>query len=355
MKVAEDALLEVDNLRTQFDTPGGLLTAVDGVSFSLPKGRSLGVVGESGSGKSVMSRSIMRLLPKANIHTEGTVRFKSKNLMELAPRDLRKLWGPEMAMIFQDPLGSLNPVVKVGKQVAEGLRVHSGFSKKEARSEALKLLREVGISEPERRLDEYPHQFSGGMRQRIVIAIALACRPDLLIADEPTTALDVTVQAQILDLIEEQRNQRNMSLILVTHDLGVVAGRTDEIMVMYAARVVERAPTKVLFANMRMPYTEALLESIPKLERPSHSHLLSIPGQPPNMVDAPRGCKFASRCKYVQDRCVEEEPELISAGTPGHLYRCFFPVGSSESADALARNMANGKVDESGSRVHIRT
>jgi|TARA_B110000438_G_scaffold122135_1_gene119269 peptide/nickel transport system ATP-binding protein len=355
MKADEDALLEVDNLRTQFDTPGGLLTAVDGVSFSLPKGRSLGVVGESGSGKSVMSRSIMRLLPKANIHTEGTVRFKSKNLMELAPRDLRKLWGPEMAMIFQDPLGSLNPVVKVGKQVAEGLRVHSGFSKKEARSEALKLLREVGISEPERRLDEYPHQFSGGMRQRIVIAIALACRPDLLIADEPTTALDVTVQAQILDLIEEQRNQRNMSLILVTHDLGVVAGRTDEIMVMYAGRVVERAPTKVLFANMKMPYTEALLESIPKLERPSHSHLLSIPGQPPNMVDAPRGCKFASRCKYVQDRCVEEEPELISAGTPGHLYRCFFPVGSSESADALARNMANGKVDESGSRVHIRT
>ena len=355
MKVAEDALLEVDNLRTQFDTPGGLLTAVDGVSFSLSKGKSLGVVGESGSGKSVMSRSIMRLLPKVNIQTEGTVRFKSRNLMELAPRDLRKLWGPEMAMIFQDPLGSLNPVVKVGKQVAEGLRVHSGFSKKEARSEALKLLREVGISEPERRLDEYPHQFSGGMRQRIVIAIALACQPDLLIADEPTTALDVTVQAQILDLIEEQRNQRNMSLILVTHDLGVVAGRTDEIMVMYAGRIVERAPTKVLFANMKMPYTEALLESIPKLERPSHSHLLSIPGQPPNMVDAPHGCKFASRCKYVQDRCVEEEPELIPAATPGHLYRCFFPVGSAESADALARNMATGKVDESGSRVHIRT
>ena len=355
MKVAEDALLEVDNLRTQSDTPGGLLTAVDGVSFSLSKGKSLGVVGESGSGKSVMSRSIMRLLPKVNIQTEGTVRFKSRNLMELAPRDLRKLWGPEMAMIFQDPLGSLNPVVKVGKQVAEGLRVHSGFSKKEARSEALKLLREVGISEPERRLDEYPHQFSGGMRQRIVIAIALACQPDLLIADEPTTALDVTVQAQILDLIEEQRNQRNMSLILVTHDLGVVAGRTDEIMVMYAGRIVERAPTKVLFANMKMPYTEALLESIPKLERPSHSHLLSIPGQPPNMIDAPRGCKFAPRCKYVQDRCVEEEPELISAATPGHLYRCFFPVGSAESADALARNMANGKVDESGSRVHIRT
>ena len=275
--------------------------------------------------------------------------------MELAPRDLRKLWGPEMAMIFQDPLGSLNPVVKVGNQVAEGLRVHSGFSKKEARSEALKLLREVGISEPERRLDEYPHQFSGGMRQRIVIAIALACQPDLLIADEPTTALDVTVQAQILDLIEERRNQRNMSLILVTHDLGVVAGRTDEIMVMYAGRIVERAPTKVLFANMKMPYTEALLESIPKLERASHSRLLSIPGQPPNMVDAPRGCKFASRCKYVQDRCVVEEPELIDAATPGHFYRCFFPVGSAESAEALARNMANGKVDESGSRVHIRT
>ena len=193
------------------------------------------------------------------------------------------------------------------------------------------------------------------MRQRIVIAIALACQPDLLIADEPTTALDVTVQAQILDLIEERRNQRNMSLILVTHDLGVVAGRTDEIMVMYAGRIVERAPTKVLFANMKMPYTEALLESIPKLERASHSRLLSIPGQPPNMVDAPRGCKFASRCKYVQDRCVVEEPELIDAATPGHFYRCFFPVGSAESAEALARNMANGKVDESGSRVHIRT
>jgi oligopeptide/dipeptide ABC transporter ATP-binding protein len=266
--------------------------------------------------------------------------------MSLRPKELRAMWGPEISMVFQDPLGSLNPVMRIGDQVGEGLRVHLGMSKKEARATALMLLRDVGIPEPERRLDEYPHQLSGGMRQRIVIAIAIACGPKLLIADEPTTALDVTVQAQILDLLKRQQEDRDMSMILITHDLGVVAGRTDEIIVMYAGRVVERAPTATLFSEMRHPYTEALLRSIPKIEYASHTRLDTIPGRPPDMVHPPKGCKFAARCRYAQDRCIEEEPQLTEGESPGHVYRCFFPVGTPEGADALARNVASGKAEE---------
>lgn len=365
----ERPLLDVAELRTTFDTPVGPLVAVDGVEWSLRRGARLGVVGESGSGKSVMSRSIMRLLPKSRVTSTGNVSFDGIDMMSLGRRELLEMWGPQLAMVFQDPLGSLNPVMKIGKQVGEGLRVHRDLSARAARSAALDLLEEVGIPEPHRRIDEYPHQLSGGMRQRIVIAIALACSPRLLIADEPTTALDVTVQAQILDLLEAQRAERNMSLVLITHDLGIVAGRTDEIIVMYAGRVVERAPTATLFSDMRMPYTEALFRSIPKVTDDSHARLEIIGGQPPQMTDLPPGCKFAPRCKYAQDLCFAEEPALIEAPTAAparssitdsgddgepdpaagvHLYRCFYPVGTPEAAEAFERNIASGRVSEAG-------
>ena len=341
-------ILEVENLVTEFATPAGPLRAVDNVSFTLRRGQALGIVGESGSGKSVTARSIMRLLPKSNVHTSGKVVMNGIDMMSLSPRELRAVWGPEVAMVFQDPLGSLNPVMRIGQQVVEGLRAHHGVSKKEARATALALLASVGIPSPEVRVDEYPHQLSGGMRQRVVIAIALACGPKLLIADEPTTALDVTVQAQILDLLQEQQKERFMPLILITHDLGVVAGRTDEVIVMYAGRIMERAPTSVLFRDMKMPYTESLFRSIPKIEYPSHTRLATIPGRPPNMVDPPKGCKFADRCRYAQERCHEEEPELTPALDRNHLYRCFYPVGTEAAAEALAINVASGRNNSAG-------
>lgn len=347
----EPPVLVVENLTTKFATPAGPLVAADNVSFTLGRGKALGIVGESGSGKSVTARSIMRLLPKSNVETSGRVLINDIDVMSLSPDELRKLWGPEVAMVFQDPLGSLNPVMRVGQQVAEGLRVHHGVSKREARATALELLRSVGIPSPEARLDEYPHQLSGGMRQRVVIAIALACGPKLLIADEPTTALDVTVQAQILDLLQDQQRERFMPVVLITHDLGVVAGRTDEVIVMYAGRIMERAPTPVLFRDMRMPYTEALFRSIPKIEYPSHTRLAIIPGRPPNMVDPPKGCKFAARCRYAQARCLEEEPELTPATRADHVFRCFYPVGTPEGDEALARNKADGRLDDAGEIV----
>ncbi len=321
-------LLEVDNLRTSFETALGVVRAVDGVSFTLARGRSLGIVGESGSGKTILSRSIMGLLPRRNVIREGSVRFEGMELTTMSLRERRNIWGAEMAMIFQDPMTSLNPVMKVGKQIAEPLRIHLDMSRSDATATALRLLEDVGIPEPEKRLGQYPHELSGGMRQRIMIAMALACGPTLLFADEPTTALDVTVQAQILDLIQAQRQDRNMSVILVTHDLGVVAGHTDEIIVMYAGQIVERAPTPVLYREMRMPYTEALLESIPKLDDPSHTRLRAIAGRPPDLINPPKGCRFSPRCPYVQDRCLTEPPPLVEAETPGHSFACWYPVGS---------------------------
>jgi oligopeptide/dipeptide ABC transporter ATP-binding protein len=243
-------------------------------------------------------------------------------------------------MVFQDPMTSLNPVVKIGRQLTEGLRVHYGMPKDEADAIALELLRSVGIPEPEKRLTQYPFELSGGMRQRVTIAIALACGPKLLFADEPTTALDVTVQATILNLLADQQRERNMAMILVTHDLGVVAGRTDDIAVMYAGRIVEQAPTATLFAEMRMPYTEALLKSIPKVEQASHTRLQIISGRTADLIDPPPGCRFAPRCPYAQPKCREEEPPLIEAETPGHQYRCWFPVGTDAGRDALERNLA---------------
>jgi oligopeptide/dipeptide ABC transporter ATP-binding protein len=322
------SLLRVEELHTGFSTAKGLVRAVEGVSVGLDRGQTLGIVGESGSGKSVLIRSIMRLMPKRNVHHEGEVYYGGKEILGLSPRQVRDLWGKEMAMIFQDPMTSLNPVLRIGRQITEGMRFHLGMDKSTAEGNALSLLQAVGIPEPERRLRQYPHELSGGMRQRIMIAIALACGPKLLFADEPTTALDVTVQAQILNLLQDQQHERDMAMILVTHDMGVVAGRADEIAVMYAGRIVEQAPTAKLFANVQMPYTEALLRSIPKLDAASHTRLAAIPGRPPDLINPPAGCRFAPRCPYVQDRCRAEEPPLIEA-EPGHLYRCWYPVGTS--------------------------
>jgi peptide/nickel transport system ATP-binding protein len=246
-------------------------------------------------------------------------------------KQMRHLWGREMSMVFQNPMVSLNPVMKIGKQIVEPLQIHLGMDRTNAVQTAERLLRDVRLPEPAKRLGQYPHELSGGMRQRVMIAIALACGPTLLFADEPTTALDVTVQAQILDLIGEQRRERNMSVVLVTHDLGVVAGHTDEIAVMYGGRLVEKAPTRELFSHMRMPYTKSLFRSIPKLDTPSHTPLLTIPGRPPDLVRPPTGCRFAPRCAYARDRCHREEPPLVQADTSrDHVYACWYPVGSAE-------------------------
>jgi len=314
------------------------------VSFTLDAGRTLGIVGESGSGKTVTSRSIMQLLPKRGVHRSGQVLFDGRDLMAATPGELRGLWGPEIAMVFQDPMTSLNPVMRIGPQLTESLRLHLDMGRTEAQEQAIELLRSVKIPEPSRRMREYPHQLSGGMRQRVTIAIALACSPKLLLADEPTTALDVTVQAQILDLLAEQRERREMAMVLVTHDLGVVAGHTDEVAVMYAGKVVEKAPTTVLFERMRMPYTEALFSAIPRIELPSHTHLRVIPGRPPDLVAPPPGCRFAPRCPYAQDRCASEEPPLRpDADVPEHEFACWYPVGTEEGKDALVRNLRAGR------------
>jgi len=333
-------LLEVNELNTAFKTPRGLARAVNNVSFVLDRGKTLGIVGESGSGKSVLSRSIMGLLPKQNVVRDGSVLFDGNEITHLSNSAMREFWGTEMAMVFQDPMTSLNPVLKVGRQITESLHYHLDMDKQQANETALALLKSVGIPEAERRLSEYPHQLSGGMRQRIVIAVALACGPKLLFADEPTTALDVTVQAQILNLLQQQQRERDMAMVLVTHDLGVVAGRADEIAVMYAGQIVERAPTRVLFAQMRMPYTEGLLKSIPKLEQASHTRMQIIGGRPPDLVSPPPGCKFAPRCAYAQAKCHSEEPPLVEADSPGHYFKCWFPVGTPEGKDALERNLA---------------
>jgi peptide/nickel transport system ATP-binding protein len=331
-------LLELREVTTHFQTPRGLVRAVDGVSFTLERGKALGIVGESGSGKTILSRSIMGLLPPRGTVRGGSILFEGREIGHLDRKAMRHVWGKEMAMIFQDPMTSLNPVMKIGKQIAEPLQLHLGMTKQNAWATAEKLLTDVRIPDAKRRLEQYPHEMSGGMRQRVMIAIALACGPTMLFADEPTTALDVTVQAQILDLLGEQRRDRNMSLILVTHDLGVVAGHTDEIAVMYGGKLVEKAGTRRLFAHMKMPYTEALLQSIPKLEDVSHTRLSAISGRPPDMVNPPKGCRFAPRCQYASERCVAEEPPLRPAeDDPTHLYACWYPVGSPEYFDAKQR------------------
>jgi peptide/nickel transport system ATP-binding protein len=339
---SSEPLLVVENLKTHFEIEAGMVKAVDGVSFTLERGKTLGIVGESGSGKTVLSRSVMRLNIAPNVHTAGSVRYDGVELLDKTSREMQDYWGAEMAMVFQDPMTSLNPVVKIGRQLTEHLRYHNKVSKKEARLQGIELLRSVRIPEPEERFSVYPHEMSGGMRQRVCIASALACGPKMLFADEPTTALDVTVQHQILNLLQTQQKDRFMTMILVTHDLGVVAGRTDDIAVMYAGKIVEKASTRSLFADMRHPYTEALLRSIPKASNPSHTRLSAIAGRPPDLINPPAGCKFSPRCPYAQDRCREEEPQIQADSAPGHEFACHFPVGTPENKAAFEKNMADG-------------
>jgi len=318
--------MSIRDLTVKFQTPRGLLEAVRSVSLEIPDGTSIGIVGESGSGKTVMSRAAMGLLSGSNVRREGTVIFDGKELTAMSPAQVRDEFGTGMAMIFQDPMTALNPVRRVGSQIAEGLRIRLGMDKKAARARSIELLSLVRIPDPESMLKKFPYQLSGGMRQRVMIAIAIACNPKMLFADEPTTALDVTVQSQILQLLSDLRRDLKMSLVLVTHDLGVVAGNTDYVAVMYAGEVVEQASTSELFANMKMPYTEALLKSIPKIDMKSGQRLPVIEGRLPDPTDRPAGCGFASRCSYVQAKCTAEHPPLVDAGN-GHLYRCWYPLG----------------------------
>ncbi|MET7402069.1 ABC transporter ATP-binding protein [Dactylosporangium sp. NPDC005572] len=337
-------LLEVQNLRVWFDTPRGLVRAVDGVDLRLRRGETLGIVGESGSGKSVLSRAVMKILaPNARVLPGSHIRLNDVDLATVSRKQNRHLWGVDLAMVFQDPMTSLTPVLTVGRQLTETLRYHLHLDRKAAHQEAVRLLRLVGIPEPEQRFHQYPHNLSGGMRQRVTIALAISCSPKLLIADEPTTALDVTVQHQILNLMRDLQERSHMSMVLITHDLGVVAGRTDAIAVMYAGRVVEYAPTKRLFANMRHPYTRALIDAIPKVALPSHTRLASIPGRPPVIVDPPPGCSFAPRCPSAQERCLAETPILEpDPHEPGHTSACFFPLGTPDGDAARKRNIAAG-------------
>jgi peptide/nickel transport system ATP-binding protein len=324
--VSPDALLTVREVTTTFDTPQGRLTAVDGVSFELGAHESLGVVGESGSGKTVLSRTIMGLQPRRGVTVSGSVLLNGVEVVGASERAKRELWGRRVAMVFQDPMTSLNPVMKIGRQIDEVLRVRLGMDRAAARARATELLEMVGIPAAAERYRAFPHSLSGGMRQRVVIAIALSGSPELLLADEPTTGLDVTIQAQILNLLDEVQGRLGMSMILVTHDLGVVATRTSRLIVMYAGRVVETGSTADVFVRHRMPYTRALLESSPKVSNPSHTRLAAIPGRPPNLVDLPPGCAFAPRCAYATEICRRERPILEAADEPGHAFACFNPL-----------------------------
>ena len=336
-------LLEITNLKTYFKTREGWVHAVDGVSFSINEGEKLGVVGESGCGKSVTALSIMRLIPHPPGETlDGNIIFGDQDLLDLSENAMRQVRGKQIGMIFQDPLTSLNPVLTIGTQIMESLKLHLGLTTQQAKRRAIELLREVGIPEAERRITSYPHQFSGGMRQRVMIAIALACRPQLIIADEPTTALDVTVQAQILELINSISSEYNSAVMLITHDLGVVAGMTDRVVVMYAGHVVEMAATDELFANPRHPYTLGLLASVPRLDEARTDELTPIEGAPPDLLHPPEGCPFAPRCLFVTNQC-RVPPPLRSVGD-NHVAACWYDVNQpSEQQRANARREARAR------------
>jgi oligopeptide transport system ATP-binding protein len=313
-------VLEVQNLSTRFATPDGEVLAADEVGFTIGAGESLGVVGESGSGKTQIFLSIMGLLAK-NGRSVGSVHYRGTEILNLPPRNLNEIRGDDLAMIFQDPMTSLNPFLKISRQLTEVMREHKGLGQAEARQRGIAMLELVGIPEAARRFDMYPHEFSGGMRQRVMIAMALLCEPDLLIADEPTTALDVTVQAQILELLGRLKREMGMAIALITHDLGVVAGLCERVMVMYAGRVVEMAPAADLFRDPQHPYTRGLLLSMPRLDEKLSTELVTIPGQPPNLQSLPKGCVFADRCAYVFERCRVERPQLEPYG-PAHAKAC---------------------------------
>jgi len=326
-------LLSIEDLRTEIRLRKGVVHAIDGVTLSVSPGECLGIVGESGSGKTMTALSIMRLLPGGGSVVGGTITVDGVDVTSLPESGMEDVRGNLIGMIFQDPLTSLNPTMTIGDQIAESVRLHRGASKAAALDRAIEVLGLVGMPKPVERVSNYPHQLSGGMRQRVMIAMALACEPKLLIADEPTTALDVTIQKQILELIDSLRQRLSMAVILVTHDLGVIAGRADRVAVMYAGRIVEIAPTPVLFTSPRHPYTEALFEALPEkaADGSAIKRLYNIPGQPPDLSVPPPGCKFAPRCRYAQDSCRASEPELTDAGA-GHRYRCFFPVASAREA-----------------------
>jgi peptide/nickel transport system ATP-binding protein len=320
-----EPLLEVKDLKVSFRTEDGVVRAVDGVSFSIGKGEVLGIVGESGSGKSVTMMSVMRLINDPNAVFEGEIIYKGRDLMQLGQDAMREVRGAEIAMIFQDPMTSLNPVYRVGWQIAEQIREHEGGSKAQARTRAAELLAAVGIPNPKQRVDDYPHQFSGGMRQRVMIAMALSCNPDLLIADEPTTALDVTIQAQILELIGRLKTDFGSAVVLITHDMGVVADVADRVMVMYAGRAIEQGSKRDLFYDAQHPYTWGLLGSIPRLDRPKPERLTTIRGMPPSLITLPEGCSFGPRCPHRFDRCSDVPPLEDRVGN-GHLDACFLDV-----------------------------
>ena len=327
------ALLSVEDVSVNLPTPRGNLRAVDRVDLSVGAGRTLGIVGKSGCGKTMLSRAILQLLPRKAM-LSGRVMFDGQDLVRLDRERLRKLRGRSLAVVFQDPMTSLNPVLTIGTQLIETLQEHLELDGVAAKMRSIELLAAVGIPAPEQRLMQYPHQLSGGMRQRVAIAIALSCEPKLLIADEPTTALDVTIQAQILDLLAREQRRRHMAMIIITHDLGVVAGRTDEVAVMYAGRVVERAPTPDLFKKMHMPYTEALLAAIPKIDAKPHTPLPAISGRPPDPTRPLKGCPFSPRCRYAWAQCQIEKPRLEPAESPAHQYACFRPINTSAGAPA---------------------
>jgi len=319
-------LLEVKDLKTQFFTQDGVVKAVNGVSFYVEEGETLGIVGESGCGKSVTVLSVMRLIPQPpGKIVAGQVLFEGRDLLQVSDEEIRQVRGNKIAMIFQDPMTSLNPVLTIGRQIGEALELHLHMGREEARKRSAELLAMVGIPQAEARLDDYPHQFSGGMRQRAMIAMALACNPQLLIADEPTTALDVTIQAQIVDLVKRLRDEIGMAIIWITHDLGVVAGLADRMMVMYAGFAVEEAPVKEVYADPRHPYTLGLLGSLPRLDEVRREKLRSIEGLPPDLIDLPPGCPFEPRCVYAVERCRVERPELAPVG-PRHRIACWVDV-----------------------------
>lgn len=320
------SMLEVNSLKTHFQTRDGLVKAVDGVSFSLEPGETIGIVGESGSGKSVTALSIMQLNPRPPaLYPDGEILFEGLDLLRASEGEMQKIRGDDIAMIFQDPMTSLNPVFTVGNQIREAIRIHQDVSKSEAQRKTIEVLRDVGIPRPEDRVKNYPHEFSGGMRQRAMIAMALSCNPKVLIADEPTTALDVTIQAQILELMVDLQEKYRTAIIMITHELGVVAQLADKIMVMYAGRAVEQATTEEVFYDPLMPYSWALLRSLPRLDTAGEVRLLPIKGSPPSLIFLPEGCNFSPRCPFVKDECYRIDPPLEEK-KPGHRAACILSV-----------------------------
>jgi oligopeptide/dipeptide ABC transporter ATP-binding protein len=338
-----ETLLRVRDLTTTFHTARGVMRAVDNVSLSIRGGEMLALVGESGSGKSVLARSIMRLLPHHGAESSGEIMIGGEDLSKLSERQMRSHWGPSISMIFQDPMTALNPVMRVGDQIVESLKGRRFRGARTLRQTAVDSLIDVGVSEPKARVRQYPHQLSGGMRQRVMIAIALIRNPQVLVADEPTTALDVTIQAQIMGLLKREQQSRHMSVLFITHDLGLAASYAENVMVMYAGQVVESGPADIVLRAPRSPYTAALRNSMPLIKNPPHTRLEAIAGRPPDLASLPPGCRFAQRCVYAQERCLEEMPLLQSdAGNDNHKYRCFFPVGRPEGEAAMRTNIAKG-------------